>query len=689
MRDYLAKKLGNQNFYYNGNYVDVYYSPPPFVNYFAFNCGSYFVLFDGNNTCCYIRDFLDLLNLTEKTFLHQQKQQPTTEVKYYWKKITEIEHLNYGKTQFKQTINHSCSNIGSTVYVFGGRDVNTRRLVNQLTSCSISEGGVRNRYRNSPHTLVLQKKIINVSGAPCPRENHAQCCVGDCIYIYGGNFNNENQLLNDLHCFNIKYNMWTQIELNLLAPPLRNHTFSNGLAQYLYLIGGYLSNGEVNDVLYRFNIKENSFEVVNPGGTSPSASVVNTGSNFISPKALQKPRAEHLTIEDGKQLVIAGGVTTGNRICKENVILNEILDVGVENSSYVYLKKTFEKQFNGEFAGFDLALLVAKRGSGESEYIYCNKTILSNRSTYFKELLSEIDFNDFESLEHIEELNIPILKVHEYYYDSLIIYVRYLYCGDLVVGNETNNECLQELLLLGKRDPERHNIIAKLCDQQKVLYLDSSTEVLTKLREDFTVLYKQIEESLDNPLSFEPSNDNYYTDVTIQLLDPHTDEIMHELRAHKILLCKSTYIKTVFESGMEESQLGIIKFSEISLNGLLSVIRYLYTNEMVISIESCIEVLVTALLFQLFELANYCRNVIQNNITVENVIDICNIVELYNDTPLRGHCIRFILQHYDTISLASNYETLSEPTRSDIRMRKAEQIRRSIKSSNKTKQTKK
>ncbi|KAF0971833.1 hypothetical protein FDP41_010056 [Naegleria fowleri] len=105
----------------------------------------------------------------------------------HWRKTS----LSLKTKEVVETTNHSYSYYGNRVWIFGGRNVHSGVLTNQLVECTIAV---------SP-SCVKRERIYG-SDPPLPRENHAQCQIGNDVYIYGGNYMKPHQLLNDLHVFN-------------------------------------------------------------------------------------------------------------------------------------------------------------------------------------------------------------------------------------------------------------------------------------------------------------------------------------------------------------------------------------------------------------------------------------------------------------------------------------------------------
>jgi hypothetical protein len=76
---------------------------------------------------------------------------------------------------------------------------------------------------------------------------------------------------------------------------------------------------------------------------------------------------------------------------------------------------------------------------------------------------------------------------------------------------------------------------------------------------------------------------------------------------HKIFLFRCDYFKNIFKLGMSESINNEINFDDLNISkqGLVSVIKYLYTDNFFISNDIVIEVLLFSSMIDLKEVYNY------------------------------------------------------------------------------------
>ncbi|KAF0974401.1 hypothetical protein FDP41_006433 [Naegleria fowleri] len=542
----------------------------------------------------------------------------------------------------EHTTNYSHSSSQNKFWIFGRRSLKSKQVTNQLVVGELT--------RATSYSITLVRKLVPSDGAPLPRENHAQCQVDDKIFIYGGNYMETHQLLNDLHVFNATAKQWIEVDLSISPPPMRNHSLCS-VGKYIYLSGGILENNKISNVMYRYNVSKGRFSVVIPN--NQDALVCAAG------------RAFHYSIAIYDHILFVGGLCDlqQRKHAPHAALLHYALDDGVENSAYVYLKHQLEKQKQGDLENYDMILRVADRDHGESHYLYCHRTLLMTRSEYFKNLLQQMSSQEVEYSE--DGTKIVMNMEHKYHLDAVQVYVRFLYTGNVILPEDVQESCLQEIIELSKFDHPKHQIFSDLSERKKI-YLDSSAKILQELKSDFHQLYLQVEQSVDNFIC-EPCFENSYADVTIQILDPHSHQVLHQLRAHKFFLNRSAYFDAVFSSKMEESTTGIIKFNEISLNGLLCVLKYLYTNQIVVSIETAIEVFLSALLFQLNEVANHARVIVRNNITAQNALELVVLADVYNDVSIRNHCIKVIAENFTELSSREAYQYLPEKVKSETR----------------------
>jgi hypothetical protein len=77
----------------------------------------------------------------------------------------------------------------------------------------------------------------------------------------------------------------------------------------------------------------------------------------------------------------------------------------------------------------------------------------------------------------------------------------------------------------------------------------------------------------------------------------------------------------------------------IKFKGLLQYINFIYSNEIKINLNTCIELYEYSRLFQIDEIVDVCKDIIMKNVEIESVVSIFEMAELYKDEDLIKHCL--------------------------------------------------
>lgn len=258
-------------------------------------------------------------------------------------------------------------------------------------------------------------------------------------------------------------------------------------------------------------------------------------------------------------------------------MLHGIQDEGQALPLLKYLQRQLKEGLNCDVMLKIPHLDESNHATTEFDYIKAHKSILAARSTYFAEVLQQ------QQLDQVEEFDvIPITEPVAV--DVIKAYLEFLYTGEIHIQGMKNIERLIALANVWGQ----HQTISKICsiDQRTNrfhVYLDLTAEILSQLKKDFSML-------IHNP--------TMYPDMTIQLhlpmdeesqsADDEIQEPFVNIHAHQLFLCQSGYIQKTFASGMQESTERLVQFSDISMQGMMQILKFLYTSELSISPETCL-----------------------------------------------------------------------------------------------------
>ena len=149
-------------------------------------------------------------------------------------------------------------------------------------------------------------------------------------------------------------------------------------------------------------------------------------------------------------------------------------------------------------------------------------------------------------------------------------------------------------------------------------------------------------------------NDSTLSDVTF-IVEGREESPIY---AHKLLLVRCPYFESLFLGSMRESRESTIRIEQVSHNIFLSVLEYLYTDRVRISVSNAMELFQAADLFCIPRLKTMCEKRMLQAITVENAAAIFHASEVHSATALRQKTKRFILSHFEEVSKSASFEEM-------------------------------
>lgn len=155
-----------------------------------------------------------------------------------------------------------------------------------------------------------------------------------------------------------------------------------------------------------------------------------------------------------------------------------------------------------------------------------------------------------------------------------------------------------------------------------------------------------------------------FCDITL-LLDGHPRP------AHKaILAARSSYFEAMFRSFMPEDGQVNISIGEMvpSRQAFESLLRYVYYAEVNMPPEDSLY-LFSAPYYYGFtnnRLQAYCKQNLEMNVTVENVLQILEAADKTQALDMKKHCLHIIVHHFTKVSKLPNLRSLSQALLLDI-----------------------
>ncbi len=576
------------------------------ADYFAFALGDAMALYDGFK------------------LVHLYKDQCWTT---YQVDTTSMKHI-------KRTKQFAAVTVGTEVWVAGGclmDDSNT--CTNQyfrLTYKLTSDKPLYDKRNQYSHYMVFKMEPLfpsagyYVQGKKGKSSNifEARKCFGICemehqLVIFGG-INSQGAVLNDIICINQKGTISEIIPKNAM-PPM--HSFSLfALHHYIFVYGGVINN-QISNTLYRFDWKTKLWSVILIQGI-PIPISASTTQDYQFALTHQKSVLYHTN------KVVTLGIDEQEKKMKAFVMHN-IDDPGVSMKLLEYLKQVLQNSVHSD------ALIKCKdEQTGEMEIIPIHKCILAVRSKEFLRLFQQ-NINEI----WITEFNPAVVKA----------YVHYLYTASFHIEGSNN---IQNLVRMAQQYGHGQDL-ERICGY--VNYLDRQVICFEKLKQDLCKLWDQQTTKL------------YFPNVTVKVRVYEEGQVQEEqyasIDSHKVFLLRAPYLRACFDSGMQESVSGIIQFDDIQCKGIMQVLRYIFTDDICVNVDTCIEIYAAAMQFELYDLVVYCRNLIMKSLSEESVhqiIQILQFVDVYNDDLLKTICVKLLVRVYEKVIQIEEYQQLSD-----------------------------
>ncbi|XP_013408733.1 kelch-like protein 26 [Lingula anatina] len=132
------------------------------------------------------------------------------------------------------------------------------------------------------------------------------------------------------------------------------------------------------------------------------------------------------------------------------------------------------------------------------------------------------------------------------------------------------------------------------------------------------------------------------------------------LKVHKAVLAAcSDYFRVMMTGDMREAREDSVHLHWVSAAGLQAVVDFAYTGKLELGIENVEEVLAAASHLQMTDVVRLCCEYLEMAITEENCVDILNLAELYSLLQMKEQAMLFILEHFESISTADQFNSLN------------------------------
>ncbi|ULT88175.1 hypothetical protein L3Y34_007407 [Caenorhabditis briggsae] len=157
------------------------------------------------------------------------------------------------------------------------------------------------------------------------------------------------------------------------------------------------------------------------------------------------------------------------------------------------------------------------------------------------------------------------------------------------------------------------------------------------------------------------------------------------IRAHRyILAAASPYFKAMFSNRMVEMKKVTIELQDIPRESMETLINYIYTDKIAITITNVHQLIFTATIFQMDVIIGACQEYLTTKITSNNCLALHNFAETYNCTTLISSTDDFAADQFECIRRSTGFKSMSFLhlkrllNRSDLNIREEECVFESI-----------
>ncbi|XP_053099564.1 leucine-zipper-like transcriptional regulator 1 isoform X1 [Hemicordylus capensis] len=145
----------------------------------------------------------------------------------------------------------------------------------------------------------------------------------------------------------------------------------------------------------------------------------------------------------------------------------------------------------------------------------------------------------------------------------------------------------------------------------------------------------------------------------------------HPRPAHKAILAgRSSYFEAMFRSFMPEDGQVNISIGEMvpSKQAFESMLRYIYYGEVNMPPEDSLYLFAAPYYYGFYNnrLQAYCKQNLEMNVTVENVLQILEAADKTQALDMKRHCLHIIVHQFTKVSKLPNLRSLSQPLLLDI-----------------------
>ncbi|XP_043356651.1 leucine-zipper-like transcriptional regulator 1 isoform X9 [Dermochelys coriacea] len=468
-------------------------------------------------------------------------------------------------------------------------------------------------------------------GSPPPpqrRYGHTMVAFDRHLYVFGGAA--DNTLPNELHCYDVDSQTWEVIQPSPDSelPSGRLFHAAAVISDAMYIFGGTVDNNIRSGEMYRFQKEDR---------VRGHAAIVTARCKWLRKKIMQakerlKQKSKQEIEEEGQALSQNEGICGNVKLC----CLQPLLEVTIREA---------------DAQPFEVLM----------QFLYTDK-IKYPRKGHVQDVLLIMDVYKLAlnfKLSRLEQLCLQYIEASVDLQNVLIV------CEN---ANKLQLDQLKEHCLNFVVKESHFNQVIMMKEFE---HLSSSLIVEIVRRKQQPPVRTHSDQPLDIGTSLIQDMKAYLEGAGIEFCDIILLLDGHPRPAHKaILAARSSYFEAMFRSFMPEDGQVNISIGEMvpSKQAFESMLRYIYYGEVNMPPEDSLYLFSAPYYYGFYNnrLQAYCKQNLEMNVTVENVLQILEAADKTQALDMKKHCLHIIVHQFIKVSKLPNLRSLSQPLLLDI-----------------------
>ncbi|XP_042321564.1 leucine-zipper-like transcriptional regulator 1 isoform X3 [Sceloporus undulatus] len=468
-------------------------------------------------------------------------------------------------------------------------------------------------------------------GSPPPpqrRYGHTMVAFDRHLYVFGGAA--DNTLPNELHCYDVDSQTWEVIHASPDSelPTGRLFHAAAVICDAMYIFGGTVDNNIRSGEMYRFQKEER---------VRGHTAIVTARSKWLRKKITQarerlKQKSKQELDEEGQGTPQKEAAGSSVKLCR----LQPLLEVPIREA---------------EAQPFEVLM----------QFLYTDK-IKYPRKGHVQDVLLIMDVYKLAlnfKLSRLEQLCVQYIEASVDLQNVLVV------CEN---ANKLQLDQLKEHCLNFVVKESHFNQVIMMKEFE---HLSSSLIVEIVRRKQQPPLRTHSDQPLDIGTSLIQDMKAYLEGAGLEFCDIILLLDGHPRPAHKaILAARSSYFEAMFRSFMPEDGQVNISIGEMvpSKQAFESMLRYIYYGEVNMPPEDSLYLFAAPYYYGFYNnrLQAYCKQNLEMNVTVENVLQILEAADKTQALDMKRHCLHIIVHQFTKVSKLPNLRSLSQPLLLDI-----------------------